>query len=60
MRTGMGFILTFSITESLSFEELDQFREQILRVKEADFVPMVMCGNKVREDDWGCFLNSLF
>jgi len=47
MRTGQGFILTYTITKRQSFDEVcSQFREQILRVKDSDKVPMVLCGNK--------------
>jgi len=47
MRTGQGFILTYTITKRQSFDEIcSQFREQILRVKDSDKVPMVLCGNK--------------
>jgi len=47
MRTGQGFILTYSITSRHSYDEASNvFREQILRVKDADKVPMVLCGNK--------------
>ena len=46
MRTGQGFLLVYAITSRNSFEEIDAFREQILRVKDADKVPMVLCGNK--------------
>jgi len=46
MRTGQGFLLVYAITSRGSFEEISAFREQILRVKDADKVPMVLCGNK--------------
>lgn len=46
MRTGQGFLIVYSITSRSSFDEVSQFREQILRVKDADKVPMVICGNK--------------
>eukprot|EP01124_Arcella_intermedia_P024883 TRINITY_DN42_c0_g1_i2.p1 TRINITY_DN42_c0_g1~~TRINITY_DN42_c0_g1_i2.p1 ORF type:complete len:190 (+),score=27.10 TRINITY_DN42_c0_g1_i2:28-597(+) len=47
MRTGQGFILTYAVTSRQSFDEASSvFREQILRVKDADKVPMVLCGNK--------------
>lgn len=46
MRTGQGFICVYSITSLQTFEELTTFREQILRVKDKDIVPMVLCGNK--------------
>jgi len=46
MRTGQGFICTYAITSRQSYDEIHEFREQILRVKDADKVPMVLCGNK--------------
>merc|ERR1712159_22050 len=46
MRTGEGFLLVYSITSRASFEELNAFHGQILRVKDADKVPMVLVGNK--------------
>jgi GTPase KRas protein len=46
MRSGQAFILAFSITSRASFDEISCFREQILRVKEADNVPMVLVGTK--------------
>jgi len=50
MRTGQGFILTYSITSRSSFDETNQFREHILRVKDTDKVPMVLVGNKCDEE----------
>ena len=46
MRSGQGFLCVYSITNRGSFEEISSFREQILRVKDADRVPMVIVGNK--------------
>ncbi len=46
MRSGQGFLCVYSITNKGSFEEIGAFREQILRVKDADKVPMVIVGNK--------------
>eukprot|EP01117_Protostelium_nocturnum_P015067 TRINITY_DN57_c0_g1_i2.p1 TRINITY_DN57_c0_g1~~TRINITY_DN57_c0_g1_i2.p1 ORF type:complete len:189 (+),score=74.97 TRINITY_DN57_c0_g1_i2:154-720(+) len=46
MRTGQGFIMVYSITSRASFDEIASFREQILRVKDADKVPMILVGNK--------------
>ena len=46
MRTGQGFILVFAITSRSSFDEIVSFKEQILRVKDKDRVPMVLVGNK--------------
>jgi GTPase KRas protein len=46
MRTGQGFILVYAIDSRSSFEELHEFRSQILRVKDRDNVPLVLVGNK--------------
>jgi len=68
MRSGQGFLLVYSIVEKRSLEELTTFRDQILRVKDKDRVPMCMIGNKCdleserqvstadgknRADEWG-------
>lgn len=46
MRTGEGFLLVYSITSRQSFEEITTFQQQILRVKDRDYFPMVVVGNK--------------
>jgi GTPase KRas protein len=46
MRTGQGFLLVYAITSRSSFEEMSPFRNQILRVKDRDEVPMILVGNK--------------
>uniref|UniRef100_A0A7S3GH60 Uncharacterized protein n=1 Tax=Palpitomonas bilix TaxID=652834 RepID=A0A7S3GH60_9EUKA len=46
MRTGQGFLIVYSIVSKSSFEEVKLFHEQILRVKDADKVPVVIAGNK--------------
>ncbi|KIM33397.1 hypothetical protein M408DRAFT_153868 [Serendipita vermifera MAFF 305830] len=46
MRPGEGFLLVYSITDYASFQELEVFYEQILRVKDKDFVPMMIVGTK--------------
>ncbi|KAL6072122.1 DNA-binding transcription factor rap1 [Balamuthia mandrillaris] len=46
MKNGQGFILVFSIIAQSTFNDLPDLREQILRVKDMDDVPMVLIGNK--------------
>ena len=46
MRVADGFLVVYSITDKLSFDDMDRFIEQILAVKEVDQVPMVVIGNK--------------
>lgn len=46
MRTGEGFLLVYSITSRASFEEIATFQQQILRVKDKDYFPVIVVGNK--------------
>ncbi|CAG0898714.1 unnamed protein product, partial [Cyprideis torosa] len=46
MRTGEGFLLVFAVDVPESLEVIAQYRQQILRVKDAEDVPMVLVGNK--------------
>ncbi|KAJ3087776.1 Ras GTPase [Quaeritorhiza haematococci] len=46
MRTGEGFLLVYAITSRSSFEEIQTFHQQILRVKDRDWFPVVLVGNK--------------
>jgi len=46
MRTGEGFLMVFSVTDKNSFEEIDGFYKQILRVKDREKFPMILIGNK--------------
>ncbi|CAK9300937.1 unnamed protein product [Gordionus sp. m RMFG-2023] len=46
MRTGEGFLLVFAVNNAKSFEDINSYREQIKRVKDAQNVPMVLVGNK--------------
>ncbi|GAM19627.1 hypothetical protein SAMD00019534_028020 [Acytostelium subglobosum LB1] len=46
MKNGQGFVLVYSIISNSTFGELPDLREQILRVKDCEDVPMVLVGNK--------------
>lgn len=46
MRTGGGFMIVFAITSKASFDEVPGFRNQVLRVKDATEIPILMVGNK--------------
>jgi len=46
MKNGQGFVLVYSIIAQSTFNDLPDLREQILRVKDKDEVPMVLVGNK--------------
>eukprot|EP00116_Pleurobrachia_bachei_P015830 sb/3476092/ len=51
MKNGQGFILVYSITSQSTFNDLQDLREQILRVKDRDDVPMCLVGNKCDLED---------
>jgi len=51
MKNGQGFVLVYSITAQSTFNDLQDLREQILRVKDMDNVPMVLVGNKCDLED---------
>ena len=46
LRTGQVFLVAYSITSRSSFEECITFIEQIRRVKDMDYVPMILVATK--------------
>jgi hypothetical protein len=44
---GSGFLLVYSITDRPTFEALPSYYEHILRVKDKEYVPIVVASNKV-------------
>lgn len=46
-RTGEGFLCVFSIKEQESFQATQEFREQILRVKNDENIPFLLVGNMI-------------
>lgn len=46
MKTGQGFLLVFSITSLSSLNEIAGLRDEIIRIKDDENVPIVICGNK--------------
>ncbi|XP_070303691.1 ras-related protein Rap-1b-like [Salvelinus sp. IW2-2015] len=53
MKNGQGFALVYSITAQSTFNDLQDLREQILRVRtpKIDTVPMILVGNKCDLED---------
>lgn len=51
MKNGQGFMLVYSITAQSTFNDLQDLREQILRVKDTAYVPMILVGNKCDLED---------
>ena len=46
IKNGQGFIIVYSLTSRQSFQDIKLIREQILRVKGTDRVPIVLVANK--------------
>jgi Ras-related protein Rap-1B len=46
MKTGQGFLLVFSITSRASLQELVTLRDEIIRIKDDENIPIVIVGNK--------------
>ena len=51
MKNGQGFVLVYSITAQSTYNDLHDLKEQILRVKDTDDVPMILVGNKCDLED---------
>ena len=51
IKSGKGFLLVYSVTDENSLKELLALREQVLRIKDSDNVPMVLIGNKCDLND---------
>lgn len=51
IKSGKGFLLVYSVTDENSLKELLALREQVLRIKDSDSVPMVLIGNKCDLND---------
>ena len=47
-RAGHGFLMVYDVAGASSFRALSRLREQILRVKDADSLPIVIVANKAR------------
>jgi GTPase KRas len=46
-----GFVLIYSITSRPSFEQISVFKDQVLRVKDKDRIPMMLVANKCDLED---------
>ncbi|TRZ08174.1 hypothetical protein HGM15179_018933, partial [Zosterops borbonicus] len=69
IKNGQGFILVYSLVNQQSFQDIKPMRDQIVRVKRYEKIPLILVGNKVdleseREvlsaegralaQEWGC------
>ena len=51
IKNGQGFIIVYSLTSRQSFQDIKLIREQIIRVKGTDMVPIVLAANKCDVND---------
>jgi len=54
MRTGDGFLCVYAVTLKNSFDEVANFHEHILRVKDVEEIPFVLVGNKCDLESQRC------
>ena len=47
IKNGQGFLIVYSITSCQTFMDIKSMRDQIVRVKGTEKVPVVLVGNKV-------------
>lgn len=52
VREGNSFILVYSITDSNSFYEIEKIHEEIKKIVENDYPPVVLVGNKCDMEDF--------
>jgi GTPase KRas len=45
-RDGEGFLLVYSISSRSTFERIERFRDQIIRIKDTDDIPLILVGNR--------------
>ena len=47
IKNGQGFVVVYSLTNHQTFQDIKTMRDQIVRVKGSDRVPILLVGNKV-------------
>jgi Ras-related protein Rap-2C len=47
IKNGQGFVVVYSLTNHQTFQDIKTMRDQIVRVKGTDRVPILLVGNKV-------------
>jgi len=50
IKNGHGFVLVYSLTNQRTFQEIKNFRDQVLRVKETEKAPFVLVGNNLDKE----------
>jgi GTPase SAR1 family protein len=60
MKNGQGFVLVYSITAQSTFNDLQDIREQILRVKDTDDVRVIFLKNTNIVASYHSYLLSIY
>uniref|UniRef100_A0A0N4ZK24 small monomeric GTPase n=1 Tax=Parastrongyloides trichosuri TaxID=131310 RepID=A0A0N4ZK24_PARTI len=47
IKNGQGFVIVYSITNQQTFHDIKNMRDQIIRVKANENVPLILIGNKI-------------
>ncbi|XP_062566070.1 ras-related protein Rap-2c-like [Saccostrea cucullata] len=50
IKNGQGFVIVYSITSLQTFQDIKTMKEQIIRVKGIENIPMILVGNKADLD----------
>jgi len=48
---GDGFVCVYDVTSKTTFQDVEEFHNAILRVKDTDYVPFILVGNKCDIED---------
>jgi len=51
MKNGQGFVLVYSVTSQSTFNDIPELRDQIVRIKDTESIPIVLVGNKCDLED---------
>lgn len=54
VRKAHGFILVYAIDDHETFEQVESLYQQLLRIRDVESVPVVICGNKCDREDLRC------
>ncbi|CAJ0839260.1 9301_t:CDS:10 [Entrophospora sp. SA101] len=49
IRDGEGFLLVYSVSSRSTFEQVERFKNQIVRIKGSNKIPLILVGNKPDE-----------
>ena len=47
IKNGQGFVVVYSLTNHQTFQDIKPMRDQIVRVKGTERVPILLVGNKI-------------